>query len=113
MTTTHHMQQRIYEVQQQYREWLQSMEKLQQFQTEWQKSIELMKKLEHFYLEGEYRTYYDAIENGEKVDLTTQGEYSIMSEDALWNAMVEHSEFAWQQMRQAMQVLDKDADKPG
>ena len=43
------------------------------------------------------------------MDLRTQGEYSVMSEDAIWNALAEQDSLAWQRLRSAMAVLDREA----
>lgn len=101
-------QNRINEIQTTYHEWLSLQEKLAQAHQDWQKSVELMQKMQTFYLDGEYQAIYEKIENGENFDLTTQGEYSIMSEDALWNAMHEHDQALWQMLRFAVKHLDKE-----
>lgn len=44
--------------------------------------------------QSDWRQYYDLIDEGQiDVDLTTQGEYSVMSEDTLWNAFCDEREF--------------------
>lgn len=100
-------QQRIDEVQAIYREWVALQPKLEQAQKDWQKSVQLMAQLEVFYLQGEYREIHDKLDNGENLDLTTEGEYSVMSEDAIWNAMYEHQQQLWQLLRFAVEHLDK------
>lgn len=102
------IQNRINEIQTAYHEWLSLQEKLANTHQDWQKSVELMQKMQDFYLNGEYQEIYEKIENGEKLDLTTQGEYSIMSEDALWDAMHEHDQALWQMLRFAVKHLDKE-----
>lgn len=105
---SNNLQIRIDEIQTAYHEWLLLQEKLEQAQQDWQKSIELMQKMQEFYLDGEYQEIYERIEKGEIFDLTTQGEYSVMSEDALWNAMHEHDQALWQMLRFAVKYLDKE-----
>lgn len=102
------MQNHINQIQALYREWLQLNEKLNLAQQDWQRSTEIMQQLNDFYFNGAYRDYHEAIEQGAKIDLTTQGEYSIMSEDTLWNAFHEHQQMAWQRLRSAIAVLDPD-----
>ena len=106
------VQARIDEIQQIYREWTQLLPGLQAAQNDWQRGAEIMRKLAHFYFEGEYSQYRDAIENGLAVNLHTQGEYSVMSEDALWNAFHEQQQLAWQRLRSAVAVLDRGEDEP-
>lgn len=101
-------QQRIDEIQAIYREWLAVQQKLEQAQQDWHRSAELMAQLEDFYFNGEYQDIYTQIDDGLEVDLTTQGEYSVMSEDALWNAFHEQQNLLWQQLRFAVKHLDKN-----
>lgn len=101
-------QTRIDEIQQLYREWMQWLPKLQAAQSDWQHASAIMQKLAQFYFGGEYNRYYSALANGLDVDLRTQGEYSVMSEDALWNAFGEQHALAWQWLRAAVAALDPE-----
>lgn len=101
-------QQKINEVQETYREWLALYEKLEQAHQDFIKSSELMQKMEEFYFGGEYREIFESIENGEKLDLTTKGEYSVMSEDTLWNAFHDQQSLLWKLLRFAVKELDKE-----
>ena len=76
-------------------------------------TAEIMQKLAQFYFDGEYRQYHEALESGLNVNLHTQGEYSVMSEDALWNAFADQQTLAWQRLRSAIAVLDRDGEQPG
>lgn len=100
-------QQRIDEVQAIYREWLALQPKLVQAQKDWKKSVKLMAQLEAFYLQGEYRDLFERLEHGEDLNLTTEGEYSVMSEDAIWNAIQEQQQQLWQLLHFAVKHLDK------
>lgn len=102
-------QTRIDEIQQLYREWMQWLPKLEAAQSDWQHAAAIMQKLAQFYFGGEYNRYYNALANGLDVDLRTQGEYSVMSEDALWNAFGEQHALAWQWLRAAVAALDPEA----
>ncbi|MDO4895206.1 DUF4298 domain-containing protein [Moraxella sp.] len=99
----------IDQMQANYKEWLALQEKLSQAHQDLQRSVELMKSLQAFYFDGEWRKLYEKIENGEQFDLTTDGEYSVMSEDTIWNAVHEQESLLWQQLRFAVKHLDKDA----
>lgn len=101
-------QQRLDEIQALYREWLALAAKLQAAQKDWQAANRIMQTLNTFYFDGEYRQFCEAVEDGAELDLRTEGEYSVLSEDALWNAFHEQQQYAWQQLRQAVNVLDKD-----
>ncbi|WP_373742194.1 DUF4298 domain-containing protein [Neisseria sp.] len=100
------MQPTIDRIQSLYREWLDLQAKLEAAQKDWQRSRDIMHELEQFYFEGEYQDFYARIENGETVDLKTQGEYSVMSEDALWNAFHDFTDLAWERLRTGIAVLD-------
>ena len=76
-------------------------------QDEWRKAAEIVRKLDGFY-SGEYNRYYTEIENGLPVSLETEGEYSIMSQDALYDAFGDHYRLSWEWMRLAVASLDPD-----
>lgn len=99
-------QTRINEIQAIYKEWLDVQERLAIAKQDLVKSNELMKELEKFYFNGEYREIFEQIENGEQFDLITSGEYSVMSEDTIWNAYHEHKERLWEQLRFIISTLD-------
>ena len=100
-------QRRIDEIQSLYREWLRLLPKLEAAQDEWRKAAEIVRKLDGFY-SGEYNRYYTEIENGLPVSLETEGEYSIMSQDALYDAFGDHCRLSWEWMRLAVASLDPD-----
>lgn len=102
-------QARIDHIQQLYRKWTLLVPKLEAAEQDWQRGIEIMRELAQFYFEGEYTRFFEAIEDGLEVNLHTQGEYSVMSEDGLWDAFHEQNALAWQRLRSALVVLDKDA----
>lgn len=101
-------QQRIDDIQAIYREWLALQPTLEQAEKDWKKSVKLMAKLEDFYLNGEYRELYEKLENGETLDLTTKGEYSVLSEDTIWNAIHEQQQHLWRLLKFAVKQLDKE-----
>ena len=98
-------QRRIDEIQSLYREWLRLLPELEAAQDEWRKAAEIVRKLDGFY-SGEYNHYYTEIENGLPVSLETEGEYSIMSQDALYDAFGDHYRLSWEWMRLAVASLD-------
>lgn len=100
-------QRRIDEIQSLYREWLRLLPKLEAAQDEWRKTAEIVRKLDGFY-SGEYNRYYTEIENGLPVSLETEGEYSVMSQDALYDAFGDHYRLSWEWMRLAVASLDPD-----
>lgn len=102
-------QRRLDEIQSLYREWLRLLPKLEAAQEEWRKAAEIVRELDVFYTR-EYNRYYGEIENGLPVSpaTETEGEYSIMSQDALYDALGEHYRVSWEWMRLAVAALDPD-----
>lgn len=103
------MQARLDEIQALYREWTQLLPRLEAAQQDWLRGAEIMQKLSAFYFDGEFRQYHEAVENGLSLRLETPGEHSVMSEDTLWNAFGEQQSLAWQRLRSAVAVLDREA----
>lgn len=87
------MQTKISHFQSLYREYLTLQSQDEILLANLKRRQEIMTELENFYFEGKWREYYDKIENGADIDLTTQGEYSIMSQDTLWNAFCDERVF--------------------
>lgn len=104
------VQNRIDEIQAVYREWLALQDKLTQAKQDLAQSAKLMGQLEQFYFDGEYRDIYEQIENGLAVDLKTDGEYSVMGEDTIWNAKHEFDSTLWDFLRFCVKHLDKADD---
>ena len=106
-------QQRLDEIQALYREWTQLLPKLEAARQDWQRGDAIMRELAAFYFGGEYRACLEAEEQGWQPDLTTQGEYSVLSEDALWDAYGDQQTLAWQWMRDCIETLDRDRNHSG
>lgn len=100
-------QNRVDDVQEAYRQWLQLQEKLENSYKDLQESAALMQKMKDFYFGKDYRKIYDLLqENKLNLNLETQGEYSVMSEDAIWNALHEHQTLLWKFLKFAVKELD-------
>ena len=91
-----------------YREWLKLQPELEAAEQTWQRSAEIMRQLQVFYFNGAYADLRQREENGEPLDTRTEGEYSVLSEDAIWNAVYEHQALAWQRVRGSLKILDPD-----
>ena len=98
-------QARIDRIQALYREWECLLPELEAAQEQWQHAMRLMREMSDFY-DREYMPLHQAIENGLPVSLVTEGEYSIMSEDALWNAFQQQYDLSWAWLRAATRELD-------
>lgn len=103
-------QSRINHIQTLYREWIQLVPRLAAAQDDWQRGIEIMRELADFYFDGDYARLQQAMGNGLSLDLHTAGEDSVMSEDAIWNALQEQQTLAWQRLRSTLAVSDLDGE---
>ncbi|MDO5059802.1 MAG: DUF4298 domain-containing protein [Neisseria sp.] len=114
--TKEEAQQRVDEIQAVYREWLDLQPRLAEAERDWQKSADLMKRLEDFYFgkdggNGDFMRIYEDFNEGADLDWTTEGEYSVLSQDTVWNAVHEQHNQAWRRLRSALAVLDKEQGK--
>ncbi|QEY24977.1 DUF4298 domain-containing protein [Neisseria animalis] len=101
------MQEKIDEIQNKYREWCLLLPELEADIDRWKRAVKLIRDMERFYSE-DYCRFDEAIEKGAVVNLKTQGEYSIMSEDTLWDAYGDFQRLAWQRLRLAADALDPE-----
>jgi hypothetical protein len=100
------MQKRIDEIQSKYREWCHLLPQLEEDLKRWKHAVALIRDMDNFYTH-EYQACHQAIEDGAELDLRTEGEYSIMSEDALWNALGEFHQLAWLYLRSSVDALNR------
>ena len=105
--TPEQAQQRIDEIQALYRRWLQLLPQLEAAQQQWRQAAQIMTELDKFYA-AEYMAYANAVADGLPVSLHTEGEYSVLSEDALFDAFGDHYRLAWQWLREATAALDPE-----
>lgn len=80
------MQQKIQQAQDNYGRLLELQKKLADSIKDWQEAAKLAKELETFYQQPEWIELHD---NSEKYTFDTKGNFSILSEDAIWNALWE------------------------
>lgn len=71
-----------------YNQWMKLAPELAESLAKWQQAETLLKPLSEFYGSEKWRELYDSFTE----QLDTQGNYSILSEDALWNAFSDHRE---------------------
>ena len=108
-------QRRIDEIQSLYRQWLRLLPALQAAQRQWRQAEEIMAELDAFYAR-DYLPLRDAAAGGLALSQTTEGEYGVLSEDALFDAFSDRHRLAWQWLRLATAALDPEnqavADAP-
>ena len=105
------MQNQIPHFQSLYREYLALQAQDEALFANLKRRQELIGQLKQFYFDGKWREYYEAIENGAEIDLTTQGEYSIMSQDALWDAFCDERDFYEALLAMAQERLNNNGDQ--
>lgn len=85
------MQEKIQQSQDVYVALQQRQMALEKSITEWKYAAEELKQLAEFYFNPEWITLHD---NADLFHLDTKGHYSVLSEDAIWNLLVEQREMA-------------------
>lgn len=85
------MQEKIQQIQDVYVALRQRQASLENSLTEWKHAAEELKQLSEFYFNPEWITLHD---NADQFHFDTKGHYSVLSEDAIWNLLVEQREMA-------------------
>lgn len=70
-----------------YNQWVKLQPELEKSLELWKQANDLLNPLAQFYATKTWRELHDNFNE----PLETQGNYSILSEDALWNALSEHN----------------------
>lgn len=86
----------IQKLQNLYNQWIQLAPELEKSLNLWQKANTLLQPLSDFYSTSSWQMLHDTFNE----PLNTEGNHSILSEDALWNAFGDH-----QELHQAMQAI--------
>lgn len=94
----------IQKLQDLYNQWVKLAPELEKSLEVWKQANELLKPLSDFYGTKTWRELHYNFD----APLDTQGNYSILSEDALWNAFSEHNEL-YEEMQD---ILAESISKP-
>lgn len=87
----------IQQLQDRYNQWMTLSPELEKSLELWKQAEALLKPLSDFYGSPTWRELYDSFDE----ELDTQGNYSILSQDALWDALSEHQAL-YEGMRQLL-----------
>lgn len=98
--------QTIEEMQFLYAQCQEVVEQLQRAQQEWQEGLAKLDSLAQFYFSDQWLDWQAKPELWQGID--TQGQYSVMSEDAIWNLLHEQRQLAIRWLRLAVEVLEKE-----
>lgn len=94
----------IQKMQDLYNQWMALLPELERGIEQWKKASELLAPLSDFYSSPEWRELHDNFNE----PLDTKGNYSVLSEDALWNAFSEQQQLATEWLKLATAVITKE-----
>lgn len=94
----------IQKIQDRYGEWLVLQPKLEESFELWQQASAIIAELEAFYFSPEWRELHDNFNE----PLETHGNFSVLSEDALWNAFHEQQQRRLKWLKQISEELTKE-----
>lgn len=93
----------IQKMQDLYNQWVELQPELEKGLETWKKSIALLEPLNQFYFSPKWQELYDS--PNEQLD--TKGNYSVLSEDALWNAFSEQHQLAIEYLKLSTKIIAK------
>ena len=99
------LQNKINETQKKYDEWCELLPELEADLVRFQRAVMLIRELENFAAD-DFLHIYEVMEDGEEFDLKTNGNLSVMNEDAVWNAFCDFQRIALARIREATAALD-------
>lgn len=94
----------IQQMQDRYNQWIELLPELEKGIESWKKSIELLAPLNQFYASNEWRELHDNFDD----KLETKGNYSVLSEDALWNALSNQHQLAIEWLKLSTAFITKE-----
>lgn len=93
----------IQKMQDRYNEWVELLPELEKGLEQWKKAAELLEPLSQFYYGSKWRELYESFNE----ELETKGNYSVLSEDALWNAFSEQHQLALEWLKLSTAYITK------
>ncbi|HHW7570429.1 Uncharacterised protein [Mannheimia haemolytica] len=87
-----------------YNQWVALLPELEKGIEQWKQATALLEPLSQFYASPEWRELHDSFDE----QLDTKGNYSILSEDALWNALSEHHQLALEWLKLSTAYITKE-----
>lgn len=94
----------IQKMQDRYNEWVELLPELEKGIEQWKKAAELLEPLSHFYSDPKWRELHDSFDE----PLETKGNYSVLSEDALWNALSDQHRLALEWLKLSTAYITKE-----
>lgn len=103
---TKNLQAKLDETQALYREWLDAKQQADEAYAAIEHAMAVMKKLEAAYFDETFIQLHDADAKG-LLDTTTLGEYSVLSEDAVYNALIDKEQLLWAHLKLCIEHLQR------
>ncbi|QLB40003.1 MULTISPECIES: DUF4298 domain-containing protein [Mannheimia] len=94
----------IQKMQDRYNEWAELLPELEKSLEQWKKAVELLEPLSQFYDGPKWRKLHESFNE----ELETKGNYSVLSEDALWNALSEQHQLALEWLKLSTAYITKE-----
>ena len=106
MSDIQHLQEKLDHIQSLYRQWLAAKEVLERSRNELKQALKIMGELEAAYYSPEYSDLLHADAQG-LLDTKTPGEYSVMSEDTIFDELIDKDQALWATLRLCIDHLDR------
>ncbi|MFA9489512.1 MULTISPECIES: DUF4298 domain-containing protein [unclassified Mannheimia] len=94
----------IQKMQDRYNQWVELLPELEKGLEQWKKANELLEPLSQFYYDPKWRELHDSFDE----ELDTKGNYSVLSEDALWNALSDQHQLALEWLKLSTAHITKE-----
>lgn len=94
----------IQKMQDRYNEWVALLPELEKSIEQWKKTTELLEPLSQFYRDPQWQELHDSFNE----PLETKGNYSVLSEDALWNALSDQHRLALEWLKLSTAYVTKE-----
>ncbi|QLB20251.1 hypothetical protein A6B43_01185 [Vespertiliibacter pulmonis] len=97
----------IQKMQDLYGKWVKLQPKLEKNIQQWQEAVAIMAELKPFYSNPKWIELYEMSED--ELPLETNGNYSVLSQDALWNAFEEEQSLS-SELKEILAKLEAQND---
>lgn len=94
----------IQQMQDRYNQWVALLPELEKSVEQWKQAVELLEPLQQFYFSPKWQELNEHFQD----ELETNGNYSVLSEDALWNAFHEQHQLALEWLKLSTAFITKE-----
>ncbi|MFB6348435.1 DUF4298 domain-containing protein [Moraxella sp. ZJ142] len=100
------LQAKLDHIQSVYRDWLSAKSALADAQQELERALSLIQEIETAYYSADFAALYQADAEG-KLNTATEGEYSVMGEDTIYNEFIEKDQILWSMLKLCVKHLER------